>query len=133
MLVLSTKLLEVWLVLTCHLVRQHLVIWCKNRNFVPFTVWCKNKNLLPFLIQKYIWAMPHNIFSFLNHVIWRLVSFHMSFCEATCSDLEQKQKFCSVYNLVKKRKLIAFFDSKAHVSNAAQHFLLIEQGYLKFG
>ena len=87
----------------------------------------------------------------------------MSSCEATCSDLVQKhkfcsvynlvqkqkfiaffdskahvsnaaqQKFCSVYNLVEKRKFIAFFDSKAHVSNAAQHFLLIEPGHLKFG
>ena len=45
----------------------------------------------------------------------------MSSCEATCSDLVQKQKF------------IAFFDSEAHVSNAAQHLLLIELGHLKFG
>ena len=44
-----------------------------------------------------------------------------------------RQKFCSIYNLVQKRKFIAFFDSKAHVSNAAQHFLLIEPGHLKFG
>ena len=85
----------------------------------------------------------------------------MSSCEATFGDLVQKQKFCSVYilvqkfiaffdskahvsnaaqqkfcsvyNLVEKRKFIAFFDSKAHVSNAAQHFLLIELGHLKFG
>ena len=57
----------------------------------------------------------------------------MSSCEATFGDLVQKQKFSSVYFLVQKRKIVAFFDSKAHVSNAAQHFLLIQPGYLKIG
>ena len=118
-----------------------------------FLIWCKKGKLFFFshLAQKWKFIAIYDLKTHLSLEIWKewfgaklKNPFHIWFetkfevwlvwtCHLVRKQVVRKRKFLSVCCLVQKQEILSIFDSKAHVSNAAQHFWLIQPIFLKCG